>query len=81
MPIDRIEKIVFLLNKEQLVDAEKQIIQLIQKNPNNYAYKNLLSITYAKQNKIDLSIKILYKIIRIVTMATIYLKIMKLMNY
>ena len=63
MPNAHIEKIVILLNKGYFVDAEKQITQLIQVNPKNYTYQNLLSITYAKQNKIDLSIKTLKNII------------------
>ena len=63
MPSDHIKKIVFLFNKGHFVDAEKQILQLIQANPNNYTYQNLLSIAYAKQNKTDLSIRTLKNII------------------
>ena len=63
MPRVKIEKIFDLLNKGYFVDAEKQITQLVQKNPKNYIYQNLLSIVYAKQNKIDLSIKTLKNII------------------
>ena len=63
MPNTHIEKIIILINKENFVDAEKRIRQLIQVNPKNYTYQNLLSIVYAKQNKIDLSIKTLKNII------------------
>ena len=64
MPVTHIEKIVILINKENFVDAEKQLKQLIYANPKNYIYLNLLSIAYAKQNKIDLQ-KLPLKILRI----------------
>ena len=63
MRSDHIEKIVILLNKGNFIEVEKQLTQLINTSPKNYTYLNLLSIAYAKQNKIDLSVKILKKII------------------
>ena len=62
MPSTHIDKIITLLNKGYFIVAEKQIKHLIKVNPKNYAYQNLLSIAYAKQNKTDLSIKILQDI-------------------
>ena len=63
MPSTYIDKIIALFNNGYFIDAEKQITQLIKINPKNYTYQNLLSIAYAKQNKTDLSIKVLQNII------------------
>ncbi len=58
-----IEKIFVLVDKGYFITAEQQVRKLIVSNPKNYTYQNLLSIIYAKQNKIDLSLKILKNII------------------
>ena len=62
---DQIQNVLKLLDKKQFEEATNIINKLIQDNPGNNDYKNILSIIYLNQNKIQESIQILEDIIKI----------------
>ena len=53
-----------LIKDGQYIEAQKKIIELINDEPNNLSYRNLLAIIYVNQNKFDDSIIVLKKIIK-----------------
>ena len=60
----KLSKIHNLIKKNQYSIAQEKIIELIDEEPSNLSYKNLLAIIYVNQNKIKDSIIVLKNIIK-----------------